>query len=290
MGDPSSSRTAFVFAGGGSLGTVEVGMLQVLVDRGIRADFVVGASVGAINGAYFAGRPDAEGVRELTRIWQGISRGHVFPISLVGGFLGLFSARNHLVNPARLRHLIERHFSYRTLEEAELPCHVVATDVLTGAEVVLSSGGVVEAVLASTAIPAVFPPILLGGRYLVDGGITNNTPISVAVELGAERVIVLPTGFSCGLDTPPAGTVDMAMHSLSLLIARQLVVDVERFGGRADLRIAPPLCPVSTAVTDFSASGSLIERAAESTRQWIDRGGLESGDVPHELLPHSHTD
>ncbi len=79
MGDPSSSKTAFVFAGGGSLGTVEVGMLQVLVDRGIRADFVVGASVGAVNGAYFAGRPDAEGVRELTRIWGGSAEGTSFP-------------------------------------------------------------------------------------------------------------------------------------------------------------------------------------------------------------------
>src|SRR5258708_8663559 len=85
MGTP---RTAFVLAGGGSLGAVEVGMLQALVERGIAPDLVVGASVGAINGAYFAGRPDCAGVESLGAIWRSLRRGDVFPIGLVCGFLG----------------------------------------------------------------------------------------------------------------------------------------------------------------------------------------------------------
>src|SRR5258707_10174447 len=85
MGTP---RTAFVLAGGGSLGAVEVGMLQALVERGIAPDLVVGASVGAINGVYFAGRPDRAGVESLSAIWRGLRRGDVFPIGLVCGFLG----------------------------------------------------------------------------------------------------------------------------------------------------------------------------------------------------------
>ena len=172
-------------------------MLQTLVEEGVSADLVVGASVGAINGAYFAGRPDAEGVRSLAEIWRGIKRSDVLPFSPWGSLLSLFSFRNYLINPSSLRRLLQRHLPYRDLAQASIPVHLVATDILTGAEVVLSVGPAIEAVLASAAIPAVFPPVKLEGRYLSDGGIANNTPISVAVAFGADRIIVLPTGFPC---------------------------------------------------------------------------------------------
>src|SRR5258708_5189249 len=155
MGTP---RTAFVLAGGGSLGAVEVGMLQALVERGIAPDLVVGASVGAINGAYFAGRPDCAGVESLGAIWRSLRRGDVFPIGLVCGFLGFIGMRSHLLAPDQLRALLERDLPVARLEDAKIPCHVVATDVLSGDEAGLSSGSAVEAVLATTAIPAPFPP------------------------------------------------------------------------------------------------------------------------------------
>src|SRR5258707_4750733 len=108
MGTP---RTAFVLAGGGSLGAVEVGMLQALVERGIAPDLVVGASVGAINGVYFAGRPDRAGVESLSAIWRGLRRGDVFPISLVGGFLGLIGMRSHPLVPRPPRAPLSRTLS-----------------------------------------------------------------------------------------------------------------------------------------------------------------------------------
>jgi NTE family protein len=119
--------------------------------------------------------------------------------------LGLLAWRDYLVNPEPLKNLLARHLSYRRLEEAQIPCHVVATNALGGGEVRFSSGFVVERLLASTAIPGVFPPVRIAGKYLLDGGIANNTPISTAVDLGATRVIVLPTGFSCAIDRPPPG-------------------------------------------------------------------------------------
>ncbi len=159
---------------------------------------------------------------------------------------------------------------------------------MTGAEVVLSRGSAVEAILASTAIPAVFPPVELGGTLLVDGGIANNTPVSTAVSLGAERVIVLPTGFSCHADPVPQSAIGVALHALNLLISRQLVTDLQRLDGEAELLVVPPLCPLARWPYDFSGTDELIERAAKSTRSWLERGGLEDGTIPGELQPHSH--
>jgi NTE family protein len=280
--------TAFVFAGGGSLGAVEVGMLQALVEHGARPDLVVGASVGAINAAYYAGRPDAQGVARLAAIWRRLRSADVFPISPLHGLLGFVGLRRSLLDPAPLRALLTRELPYARLEEARLPCRVVATNVLDGSEVVLSSGPVVEALLASAAIPGVFPPVDFGGKHLIDGGVSSNTPLSTAVGLGAKCIVVLPTGFACALTKPPSGAVAMALHALTLLVARQLVGEVLRWQERVEIVVVPPLCPIESSPYDFSASAALIERAATSTRSWLASGGLERSEVPHELTPHAH--
>jgi NTE family protein len=278
-----------VLAGGGSLGAVEVGMLRALMAvAGTRPDFVVGASAGAINGAYFAGDPSVAGVARLDRLWRGLTRHHVMPLRL-GDLLRIALRRDYVVDPSGLRRLLESHLPYRRLEDAALPVHVVATDMQLGHEVVLSSGSVVDAVLASTAIPGVFPPVRVDGRDLIDGGVANNTPISTALRLGAQRIIVLPTGFSCALKSIPRSAVGKALHALSLLVGRQLVADIERFAPQVPLHVVPPLCPVDSSPYDYSACASLIDRAEKTTREWIDGGGLErpSG-VPHQMVDHSH--
>jgi NTE family protein len=286
MTEKITSRTAFVFAGGGSLGAVEVGMLKALAMRDVRADFVVGASVGAINAAYFAADPSAAGAARLEALWRGIRRYDVFPMAPMASLLGLFARRDYLVNPEALENLLERHLPYRRLEEARIPCHVVATNALCGGEVRFSSGVAVERLLASTAIPGVFPPVRIAGKHLFDGGIANNTPISTAVELGATRLIVLPTGFSCALERPPTSAFGMALHALNLLVARQLVRDAEWFRTTAEIVIVPPLCPLATSAHDFSLTGTLIDRATDATNRWLDRNGLQAGGVPSALRPH----
>jgi len=280
--------TAFVFAGGGSLGAVEVGMLKALVEQDVRPDFVVGASVGAINGAYYAGAPDAGGVDRLAAIWRGLHRDHVFPVSMVRGVLAFLRGRSSLVDPTPLRALIAREMPYERLEDARLPCKIVASNVLDGSEVVLSSGRATDALLASAAIPGVFPPVELDGKHLIDGGISSNTPLSTAIELGAKRVVVLPTGYACALKKPPSGAVAVALQALTLLVARQLVVDVLRWRERREILVVPPLCPITSSPYDFSTSGELIERAERSTRAWLEAGGLERPELPHELTPHEH--
>jgi NTE family protein len=284
----NAPRTAFVLAGGGSLGAVEVGMLLALAEAGVRPDFIVGSSAGAVNATFFAGRPDANGARALAAIWKGLRARDVFPFSPVGGLLGALSLRDHLVDPGPFRRLVAENLPYRLLEDAEVPVHVVATSVLSGRESLLSKGPAVSAVMASAAIPGIFPPVELGGTLFFDGSVAANTPVAAALELGAGRIVVLPTGYSCEMKTAPASAIGMALHGINILVARQLVVDVERFMDLTQIRVIPPLCPVATHPFDFSNAPSLIDRAAASTRAWLARGGLEHTGIPYELPPHEH--
>lgn len=281
-------KTAFVFAGGGSLGAAQVGMLKALVSKGVEPDVVVGSSVGAINAAYFAGSANREAVWGLEQIWRQIRRRDVFPLAPVGVVLGLLSRRNYMVSPLALRRLLESHLTYHKLEDSNIPVCVVATDILEGVEVRLSSGPVVEALLASAAIPAVFAPVRIGGRYLVDGGLISSSPLFAALELGARRLIVLPTGISCAVNRPPRGAVGMALHAVNLAIARQLARDAEHLQSDVQISIVPPLCPMATAPHDFSRSGEMIDLAEINTLRWLEEGGLKARGLPRELRTHMH--
>ncbi len=281
-------KRAFVFAGGGSLGAVEVGMLRALVHGGVRPDFVVGSSVGAINAVQFAADPTPEGVERLERIWRTVRRDEVFPVSPLGAVFRLLTGRGHLVAQTALRRLLERHLIVAQLDATVLPCHVIATDLLGGTEVHLSAGPAVDALLASTAIPGIFEPVCRAGHHLVDGGVTSNTPIATAIGLGASQVIVLPTGIACALDAPPRGIVAVALHALTLLIAGQLASEVERLRDRAQIVVVPPLCPLAVSSYDFSRGGELIDRAAESTARWLEDCGLRNPTMTAPLRPHHH--
>lgn len=213
-------------------------------------------------------------------------RSGVFPIGWRSA-LGLLR-RGFAVNSCGLRSLVERNLPYQSIEQAALPLHLVATDLLGGSTVRLSRGPVVEAVLASCAIPAAFPPVCINKRYLIDGAVACNTPISVAVELGAKRVLVLPTGFACSLAAPPRGALASALHAITLLIAHQLVMELERYRDLAEIVTVPPLCPLNVSPYDFSHAGELIDRAGEQTQRWLDRGGLTRERVPQALRAHTH--
>jgi NTE family protein len=282
MGAGTAARTAFVLAGGGSFGAVQAGMLRALLAHRVTPDLIVGSSVGAINGAYLAGSPSANGVARLEAIWRGLRRHEVFPVGLRSLF-GLLGRRNFTVDPRGVRRLLEDNLPYRRLEDAAVPLHVVATDVLGGAVVRLSSGPVIDAVLASCAIPAAFPPVRIGAQYLMDGAVASNTPIRTAIELGAARLVVLPTGYACALQSPPRGALALMLHAITLLTARQLASDLERYGCAADIITVPPLCPLVVSPYDFSRAAELIERAAAQTQRWLIEGGMHKRGAPSAL-------
>ncbi len=154
------------------------------------------------------------------------------------------------------------HLPYRNLQDAKLPVHIVTTDIVTGDSVVLSEGPAAEAIIASTAIPGAFAPIRYKDFYLADGAISSNTPIRVAVA--------------------------NALHALTLLIARQLVSELEGLASDIEYFVVPPLCPLVGSPYDFSRTADHIERGIRSTDAWLARNGLEQSGIPEEMRPHSH--
>jgi NTE family protein len=279
-------KTAFVFTGGGSLGAIQVGMLRALLSAGVQPDIVVGASVGAINASYFAGAPNAAGVAMLERIWTGLRRSDIFPFTLASVF-GLLRHPGNVVDPSGLRRLIETNLPYAQLEDAQVPLHIMATNQ-QGLAVRLSRGPAVEAILASAAIPGVFPTVHIDGEALMDGAIASNTPVRLAAELGASRIIILPTGYACALKEPPTRAIGKALHAITLMIAWQLMHELEHIPDDIQVHLVPTLCPLAVSPFDFSASRELIERAAQSSKKWIEGGGLTRRALPQELAPHRH--
>lgn len=283
----SGEVVAFVLAGGGSLGAVQVGMLEALTAAGVRPDLVVGTSVGAVNGAFVAGGTEPADMADLKRIWLGIGRGDVFPVRPVRGLSALLTRGDALFSPEPLRRLVTRHLRYRRLEDAAVPVALVAADLVSGREVVLRSDDAVDAVLASSAIPGIFPPVTLGDLKLVDGGFVNHTPISTAVELGATTVYVLPTGLPCALARRPRGTLGVALQAVTNLLSHRLAHDIGDYGGSAELRVVPPPCPLSVSAADFGHTADLIHRAAETTEAWL---AADMPDGAEEVLRPHHVD
>jgi NTE family protein len=281
------ARTAFVFAGGGSFGAIQVGMLLALLEHGVKADLVVGSSVGAMNAAYYAADPTLNNVKRLAEIWKGIRREHVFPVTL-STFVRFLWKRDFLVSQEGVRSLMRRHLSYENLEDAKIPVYVVTTDIISGETVVLSRGPADDAIVATTAIPGAFAPLRYNDLFLSDGAISSNTPVRIAIMKGATRLIILPTGYACAEQAPPIGAIANAIHALTLLIARQLTEEIESIPASVTYSVVPPLCPLTGSPYDFSMTDKHIERAHFVTKQWIASGGLERGGIPDSMRPHKH--
>ena len=231
--------------------------------------------------------PTFEGVRRLAAIWRGLQRQDVFPLTWKT-LLGFVLRRDFLITHDGIRKLVDDHIPFRNLQDARLPVHIVTTDIISGDSIVLSEGSTAEAIVASTAIPGAFAPIRYRDHYLADGAISSNTPIRVAVKQGATRLIILPTGHACANQTPPVGAVANALHALTLLIARQLVSELENLDPAIEYFVVPPLCPLVGSPYDFSRTSDHIERATRTTDAWLAQNGLAQGVIPHEMRPHAH--
>ena len=266
-------HTAFVFSGGASLGALQVGMLQALYERGIAPDLLVATSVGALNAAFVASRPQTVATaRELGRVWRNLQREDIFPVSMGALVGGLCGRRNHLVPDRGLRQLVRRHLEFDELAGAAIPLHLVAFNLIERRELLLSEGPAVDAVVAAASVPGVFPPVELADRLLIDGGVVNSTPISHAVELGAERIFVLPTRDPGSLTAPaPQTALDTAMYGHGLLIEDRLETDIARYSRDVELVVLPPANPAGVQPTSFEHSARLINQALIAARAELTR-------------------
>ena len=194
MPERFAGPVGFVFGGGGVLGAVEVGMARALLHAGVRPDLVVGTSIGAFNGAAVAASPDERVAERLTELWVSPEARTVYGDSLPRQ-LGRFARRTHLHSPAPLRRLLTRELGAdTTFDDLPVPFQCCAASIERAAEHWFDKGSVVEAVLASSAVPGLLPPVHLGGEHFIDGGIVNSVPVGRAVTLGARTVFVMQVG------------------------------------------------------------------------------------------------
>jgi NTE family protein len=251
----------FVLGGGGSLGAVQVGMLRALAEYGLTPDLVVGTSVGSVNGALLALDP-AGATERLAAIWSVMTRRRVFPGGPVAQLRMLRRHRNHLFpNDGLARVLSDALGPDRDFASLVLPFGTVAVDATTGHPVLLRTGPLVPAILASSAIPGIYPPVEIDGRVLYDGGVLANVPIRQAIELGARSLVVLDCAFPGHLPDVPRTMAETLFFWATLGMRNQAVLEAE-LAAREYLVLylpGPPVRPMTP--LDFTHTAELITDA-----------------------------
>jgi NTE family protein len=187
--------TAFVLGGGGVLGAAEVGMLRALFEAGITPDLVVGTSVGALNGALVAAHPEPGVVDRLMQLWESAAAGReVYGDRAVRQVQRVIRTGTHLYSSGPLRKRLAEELGDLTFEELPVPFQCCAASIERAAEHWFTSGRVVDAVMASAAVPGLLEPATVDGEHYLDGGIVNSIPVGRAVAEGADRIFVLQVG------------------------------------------------------------------------------------------------
>lgn len=276
-GGEKRPKTAFVLGGGGNLGAVQVGMLQALLDRGITPDFVVGCSVGAVNGAAIAGDPTPAGAERLGEIWCNLDGASLIGGSNLASIWSLLRRGRSLSSNAGLRQLLLDASPISTFEEAVVPLHVVATSLETGDERWFTTGSIVDPILASAALPAVYPPIEVDGELHVDGAVVNNVPISRAVALGAERVFVCHVGNFARPRGEPKRPIDVLLQSFSIARNHRFQSEVSRSWPGIELVVLPGVDPGKIGRNDFRRTRELINRGRDCTARFLDKESTPTG-------------
>jgi NTE family protein len=262
--------TAWVLRGGASFGAAQVGMAQALLEAGHHPDLLYGTSAGALNAAWLANDPTAEGVAALGRMWAAVKRRDVFPMRPWTVVMGLAGLKDHVVDQGGLAKWLRTTSTLRRLEEGVLPLVVVATDLETGEEVLLESGPAVPALLASSAMPGIYPPVRIGDRWLVDGSIASDAPIGPAVQAGATQVWVLPSVPVVPM-ARPTSALDVLLRSASITLARLNASIVESWYTRCELYVLPAPLVGGVSPFSFDKSSELAAAAYRLTSSWLEQ-------------------
>ncbi|MDQ4024750.1 MAG: patatin-like phospholipase family protein [Actinomycetota bacterium] len=233
-------RVAFVLSGGGPLGALQVGALRALYEHNVVPDLLVGTSVGAINAAFLAFNPGAEGPREMEKLWLSMTEGELFPPGRFRAPWARFLARgDHVFANAGVRRMIERRIGTPQFEDARVPLAIIATELDTGAEKVFTSGAVVEPLLASTAMPSIYPPVEIDGVKYIDGGVANNVPIAPAIALGAKTIYVMNSTSHSHQRRPLIRPIDYLLHAFSLARSQRMTLEQTFLADKVKLVMVP---------------------------------------------------
>jgi NTE family protein len=264
MGDVAGSPVAFVLGGGGLLGASEVGMLQALLEAGIGPDLVVGTSIGAINGAMVAQSPSTDAVARLTDLWLGLSGDSVFGGRSWSRLRG--AGRTSLHSNDGLRDLLAGHLTATRFEDLAVSFECCAASIERAAEHWFRSGYLVDAVLASCAVPGLFPAVEVDGEHYLDGGLVNSVPVGRAVELGARTVYVLHVGRLERPLEPPRRPWDVATVAFEIARRHRFARDMAAVPPDVTIHLLPSGAPEVPWANLRYRSVSGVARRIESAR------------------------
>ena len=260
----------YVLGGGGSWGAVQIGMLRALGERDIAPDIVTGTSVGSLNGVVIAQDPGGA-VDRLGDIWARMTRERVFPGGLLAQARTLQHTRTHLFPSTGLAAVIADFIGAEiAFADLSLPFAAVATDIATARPHVLSDGPLLPALLASAAIPGIFPPVELGPLRLYDGGLVANVPMGQALAMGARSLVVLDCNFPGKVPEVPASIAEVVFYTVSVAMRTQAVFEAPLAGARVPVVYLHGPQPHPISPLDFRHTGTLIEAAYRAARSFLE--------------------
>jgi NTE family protein len=246
-------KTAFAISGGGARGATQVGMLRALIERGITPDLIVGVSIGAWNGAWLAHRADLEWVLKLEEVWRKVTRRSLDMVWWRAA-RNMVRRRPSLYEGGGLSRFVAQHLQVHDFEDLAVPLHTVAIDLTMGTKAVFSHGPLAPAVLASSAIPGVFPPVVIEGHQHVDGGLVDPTGLDTAIELGARRVYVLDSGYAGTLPAPLASMDAIVDHTFQVAAQHRTRWTIQQMGRTVDIIHLRPDAGFLRQSMDFGAT------------------------------------
>jgi predicted acylesterase/phospholipase RssA len=309
--------TAFVLSGGGARGALQVGAVRALLEAGIQPDVLIGTSIGAWNAAVLARFPIEEALERMTEAWRQSQPAQILlgresgssmpPHQALTGVLMLSAIRRvtqgypSLYSDTGQKRLIADLLDGVTFEELRLPLRVIASDLMYARHQIFDSGPVAPAVLASSAIPGIFPPVQIGEGVYVDGGALDNTNLELALKMGARRIFLLDVGYDATNDDPAFwaravtrnhherrhnGSDDKqrqsTMHPLAAVLERTIQVMSAYQRDRAIARVPPGAEMRVLRLSTGTGDGMLVFGKAED---WIERGYIQTQEYLRASTP-----
>ena len=260
-------------------------MLGALLERGIHPDLIVGTSVGAINGAFIASDPTPSAVDRLRALWEQLARDGIFAGSVLARVGTLVRTRTHLHPREPLRDLLRAHLPVRTFGGLEIPFQCVAASIERAAEHWFSDGDLIDAVLASCAVPGLLPPVEIDGEHYLDGGLVHSIPVGRAVALGADTIYVLHVGRIDRPLRPPANPWEVAQVAFEIARRHRFAADLAALPDDVTLHVLPSgeEAPPSAGdlrnlrYRDLSGVPDRIDRAHAAAGDHLDRSSASEG-------------
>ncbi|MDD4931562.1 MAG: patatin-like phospholipase family protein [Candidatus Colwellbacteria bacterium] len=264
MKEKKRKKIGLALGGGASKGLAHIGVIRALEEYGIPIDFVSGTSMGALVGGWYAMNGNIESVEKVITDLK--KKDNILLTEIVR------KNGKPLLKDRSILNIIDRQFGDFKIEDCKIPFAAVATDVKTGAEVIIKDGSIAKAIKASAAIPVVFDPVDIDGRLLVDGGLINPVPADVVRNMGADIVIAVDVSTHWfDMSAFPAGSLNWrniysVFNALLAVMGYQISKEILK---KADVVIKPPVLGFD--LFDFKSSPSIIRTGYKETRIAMDQ-------------------